>query len=60
MGELHGCGLVALAYEISVPDWSIDSGYCAIDLVHLHDRSIKDLWVHLWSSSKLVIEAYTK
>ena len=40
MGELHGCGMVAL--EISMPDWSVDSGYYAINLAYLYGRSIKD------------------
>ena len=40
IGELHGCGMVAL--EISMPDRSVDSGYYAIDLAYLHGQSIKD------------------
>ena len=36
MGELHGCNLVALAYEIK--HGVIRRLYCAIDLVHVRDQ----------------------
>ena len=48
MGELHGCDLVALAYEIK--HGVIRRLYCAIDLVHVRDQRLASTSLELISA----------